>query len=181
MPPCLCVCALVCLRVGWGGAVAHLLAPPLVGVGGECYRCGRSGAVHGRVHCEQWPVPELLSIGWRLFYRLPCPSAAMALQATSAGPARHPPPSKQTHKSTAHALLMRQGNGQYRTAEWPRRRHPPRAATPSMDPGMYQNGRTPQDERGVPPLPLDPPPLLPFQCLRQTAKILLRRLWRQED
>ena len=39
MPPCLCVCALVCLR-GGGGAVAHLLAPLLFGVGahgaGKC-------------------------------------------------------------------------------------------------------------------------------------------------
>ena len=39
MPPCLCVCALVCLR-GWGRAVAHLLAPLLFGVGahgaGKC-------------------------------------------------------------------------------------------------------------------------------------------------
>ena len=39
MPPCLCVCALVCLR-GGGGAVAHLLAPWLFGVGahgaGKC-------------------------------------------------------------------------------------------------------------------------------------------------
>ena len=31
-----------------------------------------------------------------------------------------------------------------------------------------------------PPTPLDPPPLLPFQCLRLTAKILLRRLRCQE-
>ena len=29
--------------------------------------------------------------------------------------------------------------------------------------------------------PLDPPCLLPFQCLRLTAKIWLRRLWCQED
>ena len=40
MPPCLCVCALVCLRGGGGGAVAHLLAPLLFGVGahgaGKC-------------------------------------------------------------------------------------------------------------------------------------------------
>ena len=39
MPPCLCVCALVCLR-GGGRAVAHLLAPLLFGVGahgaGKC-------------------------------------------------------------------------------------------------------------------------------------------------
>ena len=39
MPPCLCVCALVCLWRG-GGAVAHLLAPLLFGVGahgaGKC-------------------------------------------------------------------------------------------------------------------------------------------------
>ena len=35
---------------------------------------------------------------------------------------------------------------------------------------------------GEPPPPLDPPPsLLSFQCLRLTAKILLRRLWHQED
>ena len=37
---------------------------------------------------------------------------------------------------------------------------------------------------GVPPPPgppLDPPPFLPFQCLRLTAKILLRRLRCQED
>ena len=33
----------------------------------------------------------------------------------------------------------------------------------------------------APPLPLRPPPLLPFQCLRLTAKILLRRLRCQED
>ena len=31
---------------------------------------------------------------------------------------------------------------------------------------------------GAPP---PPPPSLPFQCLRLTAKILLRRLWCQED
>ena len=40
MPPCLCVCALVCLWRGGGGAVAHLLAPLLFGVGahgaGKC-------------------------------------------------------------------------------------------------------------------------------------------------
>ena len=40
MPPCLCVCALVCLWWGGGGAVAHLLAPLLFGVGahgaGKC-------------------------------------------------------------------------------------------------------------------------------------------------
>ena len=37
MPPCLCVCALVCLRGGGGRAVAHLLAPLLFGVGaGKC-------------------------------------------------------------------------------------------------------------------------------------------------
>ena len=41
MPPCLCVCALVCLwRGGGGGAVAHLLASLLFGVGahgaGKC-------------------------------------------------------------------------------------------------------------------------------------------------
>ena len=39
MPPCLCVCALVCLR-GGGGGLAHLLAPWLFGVGahgvGKC-------------------------------------------------------------------------------------------------------------------------------------------------
>ena len=33
----------------------------------------------------------------------------------------------------------------------------------------------------VPPPPLDPPPFLPFQCLRQTAKILLSRLRCQKD
>ena len=40
MPPCLCVCALVCLRGGGGRAVAHLLAPLLFDVGahdaGKC-------------------------------------------------------------------------------------------------------------------------------------------------
>ena len=41
MPPCLCVCALVCLwRGGGGGGVAHLLAALLFGVGahgaGKC-------------------------------------------------------------------------------------------------------------------------------------------------
>ena len=44
---------------------------------------------------------------------------------------------------------------------------------------MCQNGRTPQEEGGYPPI--DPPPLLPFQCLRLTAKIVLRRLRCQED
>ena len=33
----------------------------------------------------------------------------------------------------------------------------------------------------TPAPPIDHPPLLPFQCLGLTAKILLRRLWRQED
>ena len=42
-------------------------------------------------------------------------------------------------------------------------------------PVTYQNGRTPQEEGGV------PLPPLPFQCLRLTAKILLRRLRCQED
>ena len=42
-------------------------------------------------------------------------------------------------------------------------------------PVMYQNARTPQEEGGVPPL------FLPFQCLRLTAKVLLRRLRCQED
>ena len=37
-------------------------------------------------------------------------------------------------------------------------------------PAMYWNGRTPQEKGGY------PPPLLPFQCLRLTAKISLRRL-----
>ena len=58
---------------------------------------------------------------------------------------------------------------------------------------MYQNGRTPQEEGGCPPphRPIDcflirshppiDPPLLPFQCLRLTAKILPRRLRCQED
>ena len=35
--------------------------------------------------------------------------------------------------------------------------------------------------RGGTPPPHDPPPLLPFQCLRLTAKLLLRRLRCQED
>ena len=45
---------------------------------------------------------------------------------------------------------------------------------------MYSNGRTLYEEGGVPPLD-PPPPLLPFQCLRLTAKILLRPLRCQED
>ena len=35
--------------------------------------------------------------------------------------------------------------------------------------------------RAYPPSPRPPPPLLPFQCLRLTAKVLLRRLRCQED
>ena len=70
------------------------------------------------------------------------------------------------------------GEGQYR------RLCPPASLRPSAPalcahvppyPGMYLNGRTPQEEGG------GPPPLVPFQCLRLTAKILLRRLRRQED
>ena len=48
---------------------------------------------------------------------------------------------------------------------------------PPPPPVMYQNGRTPQEEGDTP----SPPPLLPFQCLRLTAKFLLRPLWCQED
>ena len=44
---------------------------------------------------------------------------------------------------------------------------------------MYENGCTPSEKGGNPPGP--PPPLLPFQCLRLTAKFLLRRLRCQED
>ena len=33
----------------------------------------------------------------------------------------------------------------------------------------------------MPPPPPGPPPLLPFQCLRLTARILLRRIRRRKD
>ena len=46
--------------------------------------------------------------------------------------------------------------------------------------GMYWMGCPPQEEGGYPPL-RPPPPLLPFQCLRLAAKILLQRLRCQED
>ena len=62
-------------------------------------------------------------------------------------------------------------------------RHLHRAISdPTGRPVMYQKGRTPQEEGGgTPPPPPGPPPLLPFQCLRLTAPILLRRLRCQED
>ena len=41
---------------------------------------------------------------------------------------------------------------------------------------MYWNGRAPAEEGGEPA-----PPLLPFQCLRLTAKFLRCRLRCQED
>ena len=52
--------------------------------------------------------------------------------------------------------------------------------------GMYWNGRTPEEKGGYPPWtpippPRPPPPFLPFQYLRLTAKILLRRLRCQAD
>ena len=76
-------------------------------------------------------------------------------------------------------------------------RHVPTAGTPRvlrvscsavayrripLPPGCVRAAVHRRRRGGTPPLdPAPPPPLLPFQCLRLTARILLRRLRCQED